>query len=756
MGLRAAVTGAIALLVMATSPAAVTPAALAQSGTPLRIEQIYGPDAVTLDRPLASKWLGAGDRYTTLEKSPAVDGGVDIVRYDTASGRRSILVDARALVPPGAARPLAVADYGWSPDGRTLMVQTRAPAARRNNPIGDYWLFDLGSHTLRRLGQGLPAESLLYATFAPDGSRIAYVSGNNLYVEAVAGAGPVRLTDDGDEHILNGRSDVVYEEEFRLGKAFQWSPDSRRIAYWQFDTRGVGTFYMIRNTDGQYSQPVPQQYPKPGTTNSAVRVGVVAADAPGTTWFALQGDPRNMYVPRMDWAGNAGELLIQHENRLQNTNHVMIGDAATGAVRELMTERDDAWLLPNDEVHWLDGGKKFTWLSERDGWRHLYVVSRDGAGFDLRTPGDFDVVSVELIDEKAGQVYFIAAPDNVTQRYLYRASLTGAPRLTRLTPAAAAGTHDYDLAPGAKWAFHTFSTVDTPPVIDVVALPDHKRARVMADNPRMRALLAATPHRPTEFFKVDIGGGTVLDAWMMKPPAFDPGKKYPMLVYVYSEPAGQTVADRWGGDRYLWHMMLAQQGYLVASVDSRGAAAPRGRAWRKGIYRQVGIQASADQAAAVQRMMAERPYIDPARIGVWGWSGGGAMTLNALFRYPDLYKAGIAVAGPSNQLLYNSIYQERYMGLPDDNAAGYRDGSPINFAQNLKGDLLIVHGTGDDNVHYQNSEQLIDRLIALNKPFQMMAYPNRTHGISEGANTRLHLFTMATRYLNDHLPAGGK
>ena len=569
----------------------------------------------------------------------------------------------------------------------------------------------------------------------------------------VDGAGTVRLTSDGSDLILNARGDLAYEEEFALGKAFTWSPDSRRIAYWQFDTSGVGTFYMIRNTDGQYSMPIPLRYPKPGTTNSAVRVGVVSVDSPGTRWFALGGDPRDNYVPRMDWAGNS-EVLLQHENRRQNTNRVLLGDVATGAVRAVMVEQEDTWLIPSDHVHWLDRGRAFTWLSERDGWMHLYTVSRDGKRFDLRTPGEFDIVEVESIDTRSGHVYFIASPANVTQRFLYRATLSGPRKLERLTPQDQAGSHHYDIAPGAKWAIHTFSTADQPPVVDVVRLPTHQRLRTITDNSGMRALLAGTPRSPTEFFRIDIGG-TVLDAWMMKPPDFDAAKKYPLLMYVYSEPAGQTVIDRWGGDRHLWHLLLAQRGFLIASVDSRGAAAPRGRDWRRSIYRQIGIQASADQASAIRRMMAGRPYIDASRIGVWGWSGGGAMTLNAMFRFPELYAAGIAVASPTDQMLYNSIYQERYMGLPSENADGYRDGSPIHFAQNLAGDLLIIHGTGDDNVHYQNVEQLVDRLIGLNKPFSMMAYPDRTHGIGEGANTHLHLFSLATRFLEEHLAPRG-
>ncbi|WP_129794556.1 S9 family peptidase [Sphingosinicella sp. CPCC 101087] len=723
----------------------------------LELDQIYGAQAVELERAETTKWLGRGDHYTIVQPSATTPSGSDIVRIETASGVRDVLVAASDLRPDGAAAPLTIDDYQWSPDGRYLLVATNAQRFRRNRALADYWLLDLRSKALHRLGAGLEPSSMMHAEFSPDGRLVAYVYRNNLYVEPVAGGGPRPLTNDGSDLIVNGIGDAVYEEEFFLAKAFTWSPDSRRIAFWRFDTEGVGTFYMIRNTGGQYSEPVPLQYPKPGTTLSAVRIGTVAVADGRTTWFRLEGDPRQNYVPRMSWADRPDEVIIQYMNRLQNRNEVLMGDAETGATRRVFLDEDaTAWVEANDDPVWLDGGKAFTWLSERDGWRHFYIVSRDGQRLDLRTPGEFDVVSVESVDEESGWVYFIASPDDPTRRYLFRAPLKGDARIERVTPQGLPGTHAYAIAPGARWAFHSFSTFHEPPRTGVVSLPAHAATRGIVDNEDMRALLAATPRQETEFFRIDIGGGVRLDAWMIRPADFDPSKKYPLLLHVYSEPAGQTVADRWGGDRTLWHMMLAQRGYLVASVDSRGANSPRGRDWRKSIYRQVGILASADQAAALRRMMADRPYIDPERVGIWGASGGGAMTLNALFRYPDLYRTGIAIASPANQLLYNAIYQERYMGLPDENAEGYRDGSPINFAGNLRGNLLIIHGTGDDNVHYQNLEQLADRLIAENKQFSMMAYPDRTHSISEGPNTRLHMFTMMTDYLGEHLPPGGR
>lgn len=402
----------------------------------------------------------------------------------------------------------------------------------------------------------------------------------------------------------------------------------------------------------------------------------------------------------------------------------------------------------------MDDGSAFTWLSERDGWRHLYLVSRSGEKITLLTPGQFDVISTLSIDEKGGWAYYIASPDNPAQRYLYRSPLDGSGKVERVTPANQKGMNRYQISTDSKWAFHTYSSFDTPPIIELVSLPEHTTKIVLADNSELRSKLDVLKRTPTEFFRVDIGEGVQLDGWCMKPPDFNPEKKYPLFFFVYGEPAGQTVNDTWGGKRYLWHLMLAQQGYLVMSVDNRGTSAPRGREWRKCIYRQVGILASADQAAATRAIIKRWSYVDPDRIGIWGWSGGGSMSLNAIFRYPDLYHTAMAIAFISNQRFYDTIYQERYMGLPDDNEEGYTNGSPITFAHQLKGNLLIVHGTADDNCHYQSFEVLVNEMIKHNKRFSMMSYPNRTHAINEGENTRRHLYGLLTGYLNENLPAG--
>lgn len=713
------------------------------------------------------RWIAGGEAYTTLQPS-STGKGQDIVRFSSATGRREVLVSADQLIPEGGKSPLKIEDYSWSKDLKRLLIYTNAVRVWRKKTRGDYWLLNRTTGSLRKLGGDAPPSTLKFATFSPDGTRVAYVRQHNLYVEEADSGKIIPLTTDGSATIINGTSDWVSEEELFLRDAFRWSPDGRYIAYWQFDTSGVGVYSLLYDTGGQHRIvthiPYPQYgvyphiqhyaYPEPGTTNSAVRVGVVDARGGPTRWMNVPGDPRNNYIPRMDWAGNSSQLVIEHLNRLQNRCDVLLANAHTGAVKRIFRDEDKAWVDFMKNLRWLPGNKELLWLSERDGWRHAYAVPRDGGKPRLLTPGNFDVIQLERADPQGKFLYFLASPDNPTEKYLYRVPLKGTPKLERVTPARAKGTHSYQIAPDCLWAIHTFSTFDEPPVTDVVSLPGLKRMRVLEDNHDLRARVAALRPGPTQFFRVDIGGGVKLDGWMIRPRSFDPQNKYPLLVYVYGEPAAQTVLNAWGGDRTLFHYALANEGYLIVSVDNRGTPAPRGRAWRKVVYGSVGVLSSKEQVAALVVLEHSRPYIDSNRVAVWGWSGGGSNTLNLMFRHPDLYKVGMAVAPVADQRLYDTIYQERFMGLPQDNPQGYREGSPINFAAGLKGSLLIVHGSGDDNVHFQGTELLVNRLIELGKPFDFMDYPNRTHSLEEGKGTLLHLHELLGRYLEEHLPPG--
>jgi len=733
------------------------------------------PGRLTLERIIDSdefesksfgpvRWLKDSTGYTTLEDSqapedvndPNAEKSKDIVRYEPGSGKREIIVSATRLIPKDESKPLKIDDYSWSSNGKKLLIFTNTKRVWRTNTRGDYWVLDLAAWQLKKLGGDVEPSTLMFAKFSPQGQRVAYVRDKNLYVQDLNDLRITQLTKDGSDTIINGTSDWVYEEEFRLRDGFRWSPNGKFIAYWQFDTEGVRDFHLINYTDSLYPKITSFQYPKVGEKNSACRIGVISSRGGQTRWFNASDDPRNHYIPKMDWVENSRTIVFQHLNRLQNTNEVTLGNIRKGGLRKILTERDEAWIDVGDDLKWLDDGRKFTWLSERDGWRHLYLISRSGRKVTLLTPGGFDVIELVNIDQENRWAYFIASPDNPTQRYLYRTPLNGSGRIERITPADQEGTHRYQMSHGSKWAIHTYSSANKPPVIDLVRLPGHTRVRMLEDNSELFEKVATLKKYPTEFFRIDIGDGVLLDGWRIKPLDFDPQKQYPLFFHVYGEPAGQTVLDRWGGDKYLWHLMLAQQGYLVVSVDNRGTPAPRGRQWRKCVYRQIGILASADQAAATRAIIKSWPYVDPDRIGIWGWSGGGSMSLNAIFRYPDLYHTAMAIAFISNQRFYDTIYQERYMGLPEDNEEGYKNGSPITFAHQLKGNLLIIHGTGDDNCHYQSCEALINELIKHGKHFSMMSYPNRSHSIKEGENTRRHLYELLTGYLKENLPAGPK
>ena len=701
------------------------------------------------------QWTNDGEALIRLKKNALVEESVE-----TGTDRKTLISQQEF----GTTDVLkAFDDFTWHAASSQLLVFNHTARVWRYNTKGDYWVFNLKMKKWFQLGKGLPAQSLMFAKISPDGKQVAYVSQYNLYVEDIISGKRRALTTNGNRRLINGTFDWVYEEEFACRDGFRWSPDGKRIAFWQVDAAGTKDFMMIDNTSDIYSKPIPVEYPKVGESPSAVRIGVVDVATTQLRWMNIPGDQRQHYLPRMEWAGE-GELIIQQLNRKQNQSILFMANAINGTSYPIYKETDEAWIdiLPSvdDDYQyggwdWLNKGQSFLWMSEKDGWRHLYNVTRNGKDEHLVTKGNFDVIEIAAVREWEGYVYYYASPDNATQKYLYRSKLNGEGNAERLTPANQPGTHGYTISPTADIAYHSFSNHKVPFITETIRVSSHKDAQGQS---KVSDAVAAANGRvsPVEFFKVKTDDGVEMDGWMVKPENFDPAKKYPVVFFVYTEPAGANVIDRFGvGRNRLYAGDMRKDGYVYVSIDNRGTPAHKGRQWRKSIYRNIGIVNIDDQAKAAKEVF-KMGFIDTSRVAVWGWSGGGSATLNLLFRYPEIYKTGISIAAVAYQLTYDNIYQERYMGLPQENREDFIKGSPITHAKNLRGNLLYIHGTGDDNVHYQNAELLQNELIKYNKQFQFMSYPNRSHGISEGEGTTKHLSTLYTNYLKQHCPPGAK
>ena len=737
-----------------------------KNGVKLTSEAIYGDWEYNAKKPGAVRWLDKGASYSALETAPGFEDAKlekdqygddikvyeEIVEYDPATLERTVLLPLKQLIPQGSDKALAVDDYQWSDDKSKILIYTNAKYVWRKKDRGDYWIRDLNSNELWQLGgeQSAPAE-MMFGKFSPDGLQFAYVWQNNIYVQDLKSRNVQALTTDASSTIINGLFDWAYEEEFSIRDGFRWSPDSQRIAYWQLDTHAAKDFLIINNTDTLYPVVTAIPYPKVGEENAAARIGVVTLENASTQWVSLPGVAKDMYVPRMDWANNSEQLLIQQFNRKQDTNALFYADANTGKAETFLTEKEDTFIELMIEPKWLKSSDDFIWQSERDGWKHVYRVSRNGKTYQDLTPGEFDVTKLVSVDEKNGWLYFIASPDNVSQRYLQRTRLDGSGKMQQLTPSQFSGSNSYEISADSSWAIHKHSSFLSPPVYSLISLPDHKAHHVLEDNAALTAKLAELSLGEVEFYSVKAQDGLRLDGYMLRPAGLDKSKKYPLIHYVYGEPAGQTVRDVWQGNRGMWHIMMSQRGFVISSIDNRGTAAPRGHDWRRSIYASNGELETRDQSDAINAMCAHWQYIDCNRVGVWGHSGGGSLTLNLMFRYPELFKVGVSQAPVPDKRLYDSIYQERYSGLLADNSENYAKVSAINHAAKLEGKLLLVHGTGDDNVHYQGSELLINELVKHNKQFDLMAYPNRRHGIVEGEGTSLHLSTMRANYFINNL-----
>ena len=681
----------------------------------------------------------------------------NIVKVDPKTELETIVVPKATLTPAGSARALAVQSFAYSADKTKIILFANTKKVWRYNTRGEYWLLTLGSNTLTQLGKGLAAQSLMFAKLSPDSKMAAYVSEHNIFVEDVTTHTIKKLTTDGTRKLINGTFDWVYEEEFNCRDGFRWSPDSRNIAFWKIDATKIRDYFMLNTTDSVYSKVIPVEYPKVGQSPSPAYIHVVNVATGQTSKMNIDGDAQQHYITRMEWSGS-DNLILQQLDRKQQESKLMYVKISDGLATTFFAENDDAWVDLNTDNpvgwQWINNAADFIWVSEKDGYRHIYKISRDGKTTTLLTKGNYDIGSIKAIDEVNSYLYFTASPNNATQLYLYRVKIneiSNSPEL--VSNAKLRGTHEYDIAPNGKIASHTFSNYNTPQVTEWISLPDN---RPLIAKKAIEKNIVTDNKKNIEYTQVTTDDNIVLDAWISKPKNFDSAKKYPVVFYVYGEPAATTVGDQYGNHtNFLYMGDISADGYVQVAIDNRGTPSLKGAKWRKAIYRNIGAINIKDMALGAKKLL-ESPYMDKDRVAVWGWSGGGSSTLNLLFTYPEIFKTGIAIAAVGNQLSYDNIYQERYMGLPQENMNDFVKNSPIYNVKGLQGKLLYIHGTGDDNVHYNNAEMLLNELIKYNKQFEFMAYPNRTHSISEGAGTGLHLATLYTNFLRKNCEPGAK
>ncbi|WP_296699616.1 DPP IV N-terminal domain-containing protein [Algoriphagus sp.] len=719
-----------------------------QNSEDLTLDRIYASSEFRQESLQPLQWIENGAAYVTVEN------GNELTRWDSKTLERSVFVPGSTLTRNG--EPINIESFSLSDDGSKVLIFTNSSRVWRSNTKGDYYVYDLNSKNLKQLGTQFEPSSLMFAKFSADNSKVAYVQKFNLYLEDFASGQITKLTTDGTDKIINGTFDWAYEEEFGKRDGFQWSPDAKYISYWQIDASEIGTFFMINNTDSVYSRPIPLQYPKVGEEPAGAKIGLIDLSSNQTKWIPVPGGEKENYLPGMQWV-NADLLLIQQMNRKQNLLTVWTYQPSTAELKKVYSESEETWVdlaypdlsrygWSDNSLPIVDEGKAFLRMTENDAWRHIYKIEIATGKKTLITPGDFDVASFGGVTDK--EVYFIASPENPTQRYLFAIDLEGKGKLRRITPESFAGVNKYDISPNGQFAVHNHQSTSEPMTIQLISLPKHETIKNLVENTAYKQKLASLDLPEIKFEKVTTSEGVTMDARIIYPVDFDENKKYPVLFHVYGEPWSTVATDTQVG---LFNIMLAQKGYVIIDMDNRGTPTLKGSAWRKIIYRNIGKVNVKDQGLAAKEIL-KLPYLDESRVAVWGWSGGGSMTLNLMFKFPEVYQTGMSVASVSNQLIYDNIYQERYMGLPQENLEDFIDGSPITYAKNLEGNLLVVHGTGDDNVHYQSAEMLINELIKHNKQFQVMPYPNRSHGIREGEGTSLHLYTLLTNYLMRNTP----
>lgn len=685
--------------------------------------------------PSEFNWMKDDNFYSVLEK-----GKIDQYKVKGQQFVRTIL-DIDELKDPQSDEKFQASSYVFSDDESKILLKSDREAIYRRSSKEVCRVWDSKAKKLHLIHGGAKVS---FGKFSPDASRFAYMHDNDLYYYDFASGTKKAVTSDGEwGKIINGGTDWVYEEEYAFTRAFFWSPDNQKVAYYRFDESHVKEFSMVMYGE-LYPNKYDFKYPKAGEENAFIDLYIYDTGSGKQVKVDL-GSERDIYIPRVKWTKSAEKLAVMRMNRLQNTCDVLMVDAATGKSKVILSEKEETYVEQPSDNTWifLEDGKHFLWQSERDGHNHLYLYDLDGQLVRQLTKGDYDVSEISAVDEQEGQIYFMSTFISPLERHLYRVDMEGGkPKL--LTKEK--GWHNVSFSSGNTYYMDTYSTITTPAVAGLYDKKG-KQLEVLEDNAKLKKTMDGYNLSTPEFMQVN-ADGQKLNAWMIKPPNFDKGKKYPVFMYVYGGPGSQTVKNQFLGFNYLWHQMLAGMGYIVVSVDGRGTGG-RGEDFKKVTYGQLGKYETEDQVAAA-KYLGTLPYVDANRIGIWGWSYGGYMTSLCLTKGGGVFKMGIAVAPVTTWRFYDTIYTERYLSTPQKNPSGYDDNSPIQFADKLEGKYLLVHGTADDNVHFQNSVEMVDALVNANKQFDMHFYPNKNHGIFGGL-TRFHLYRKMTDFIQANL-----
>ena len=678
--------------------------------------------------------LNDGEHYCILEKD-----SLNVINYKKGE-KTGTIVTSSQLIPEGDTIPIGMRRYQLSNDEKKILFATETESIYRYSSKSKYYIYDIESGKLTQLSQGGKQR---LAAFSPDGSKVAFVRDNNMFIKNLENGNEQQITTDGlYNNIIYGTTDWVYEEEFGFTKGFLWSPDGSKIAFYRFDESNVKEYQMTMWGD-LYPEHYKYKYPTAGEDNSIIKILVYDLATKQTTEMDI-GEDTDIYIPRIKWTKNSEKLSIQWMNRLQNELKIFLADVTTEKTKIIYHETNKYYIDITDNLTFLEDNEHFIITSEQDGYNHIYLYDMKGNLIKQLTKGEWDVTEFIGVDEKKGLVYFISAETTPLNRELYVVKLNGSGK-KKLSEKD--GNNRVRFSKQFKYFINTYTNANTPANITVNSAKGNE-LRVLKDNLKLKETIEEYKFSSKEFFTFTTSEGVELNGWMIKPPDFDPEKEYPVLMYVYGGPDSQTVRNSWGGGN-LWYQMLASKGIIIASVDNRGTGA-RGEEFKKMTYLQLGKYETIDQIEAAKYLIS-LGYVDPERIGIWGWSYGGYMSALCMTKGADYFSTGIAVAPVTNWRNYDNIYTERFMRTPQENPDGYDDNSPINHVEKLEGNFLIIHGTADDNVHVQNSIELVTALVDADKQFEMQFYPNSNHGIYTGRNTTIHLYTRLTDFILDNL-----